>query len=252
MSPFETVPSQTPHAVLTDYYAREDERSSYLRRIFDETAEDYDRFEALLGLGSGHWYRHKTLQLAGLQPGMSVLDIGTGTGLVACAAVRIVGDPSHVVGVDPSVGMIRHARVPAGVRLLEGRAEAIPVADASADFLSMGYALRHLSDLTRAFREFHRVLRPGGRLCLLEITCPENAGLRALLKLHLRGLMPLAARWLARRRGTRELMRYYWDTIEACAAPAVILQALTAAGFDGVHRSVDLGIFSDYRARKPQ
>src|SRR5205807_1841942 len=82
---------------------------------------------------------------------------------------------------------IEHARVPAGVRLLSGSAEAIPVPDCSADFLSMGYALRHLSDLSVAFAEFYRVMRPGARLCLLEITLPTSAVSRALLKVWLTG-----------------------------------------------------------------
>ena len=72
--------------------------------------------------------------------------------------------------------------VPRGVQLIEGRAEATPFPDASFDFLSMGYALRHIGDLSAAFSEFHRVLKPGGRLCLLEITKPERAWSQALLE----------------------------------------------------------------------
>jgi demethylmenaquinone methyltransferase/2-methoxy-6-polyprenyl-1,4-benzoquinol methylase len=240
-----------PHPVLPDYYACEEERRAYLQRIFDQTAGDYDRIERMMALGSGSWYRHRALLAAGLKADMSVLDIGTGTGLVAREAVRIVGDPQRVVGVDPSVGMIDHAQVPAGVRLLSGRAESIPAGDASADFLSMGYALRHISDLSAAFREFYRVLKPGGRLCLLEITRPQGVMRRALLKIYMRGWVPLLSRVIARQAGTPELMRYYWDTIEACAPPAAIMAALWAAGFGDVNRHLELGIFSEYRAHRP-
>ena len=241
-----------PHPPLLAYYPREDERREWLLRLFDRTAVDYDRIERIMALGSGSWYRRRALQRSGLRAGMRVFDMGTGTGLVAREAARIVGDPSLIVGVDPSAGMVRNARVPAGVQLLAGSAECIPAADGAADFLSMGYALRHISDLSLAFREFHRVLRPGGRLCLLELTRPEGAGSRALLRLYMRGLIPLAARLVAHHADTPELMRYYWDTIEACAAPTLILAAIRAAGFVEVRRYVELGIFSEYCARKPQ
>jgi demethylmenaquinone methyltransferase/2-methoxy-6-polyprenyl-1,4-benzoquinol methylase len=240
-----------PHVPLTDYYASEADRSSWVRGIFDRTAGDYDRVERVLGLGSGSWYRHRALRRAGLASGMRVVDIGTGTGLVACEAAAIAGDPHLVTGVDPSVGMIANARVPEGLRLLSGSAEAIPVDADSADFLSMGYALRHISDLAPAFAEFHRVLRPGARLCLLEITMPESAFKRTLLKIYLRGVVPGITTLVARHRDMPRLMRYYWDTIAACMPPAGILQALQNAGFVDVDRYVELGIFSEYRARKP-
>jgi demethylmenaquinone methyltransferase/2-methoxy-6-polyprenyl-1,4-benzoquinol methylase len=219
--------------------------------LFDRTAGDYDRVERLMALGTGSWYRRCALQRSGLRSGMTVLDVGVGTGLVAREAARIVGDPRQVLGVDPSAGMVENAKVPPGVRLANGSAESIPAPDASADFLSMGYALRHISDLSLAFREFHRVLKPGGRLCLLEITRPDSAFSRTLLKMYMRGMIPLAARLVARHRDIPKLMRYYWDTIEACAPPPSIMAAITAAGFVEVHRHVELGIFSEYRASKP-
>jgi demethylmenaquinone methyltransferase/2-methoxy-6-polyprenyl-1,4-benzoquinol methylase len=222
-----------------------------VRKLFDRTAGDYERMERLMALGSGSWYRRRALQRGGLRPGMSVVDVGVGTGLVAREAARIVGDGTLVIGVDPSSGMIANARVPPGVRLMAGSAEAVPVTEDSADFLSMGYALRHISDLAAAFLEFSRVLRPGGRVCLLEITSPRGLFPRVMLKAYMRGVVPILARWIARDRSVPELMRYYWDTIEACVPPESILNALTAAGFVDVVRYVEHGVFSEYRARKP-
>jgi demethylmenaquinone methyltransferase/2-methoxy-6-polyprenyl-1,4-benzoquinol methylase len=239
-----------PHSPLGAYYRTESERSAWVRGIFDRTAADYDRLERIVGLGTGSWYRRRALRDAGLKPGMSVLDVGTGTGLLACAAAKVVGDPARVTGVDPSPGMMEHARVPAGVRLLSGSAETIPAPDGAADFLCMGYALRHISDLSAAFAEFYRVLRPGGRLCVLEITMPAGAVPRAILKAWLRGLVPRIAAVLTRRDAPL-LMRYNWDTIAACVRPDTILGAIGEAGFVDVERQVELAIFSAYRARKP-
>ena len=240
-----------PHAPLSRYYGTEGERSRWVCGIFSRTAGDYDRIEWLLGLGTGSWYRRRALVRAGLAAGMTVLDVGTGTGLVAREAAALVGDAGLVTGVDPSPGMVEHARVPAGVRLLAGSAEAIPAPDGAADFVSMGYALRHTGDLAAAFADMFRVLRPGGRVCLLEITAPNGTIGRTLLKAYLRGLVPAIAAVVSHHRDMPELMRYYWDTIAACVAPAAIMQALGAAGFVAVDRHVELGIFSEYRARKP-
>ena len=186
--------SQAPHLPLQAYYRCEADRHEWVRSLFDRTAGDYERMERVMALGSGSWYRRCALQRAGLETGMSVVDVGVGTGLVAREAARLVGDGKLVLGVDPSSGMIQNAIVPPGVRLASGSAESIPAPDESADFLSMGYALRHISDLAAAFREFGRVLKPGGRLCLLEITSPQGAAARLMLKGYMRGVVPVLAR----------------------------------------------------------
>lgn len=245
-----------PHAPLTAYYANEQERAGFVRTMFDSTAEDYDRMEFILGLGTGPWYRGQALERAGLKAGMRIVDIGTGTGLVAQAAVRITGDASLVTGVDPSPGMMGQARLPEGTTLVEGRAEAIPFPDASFDFLSMGYALRHISDLSVAFREFHRVMKPGAKLCLLEITRPETRMGRFFLKIYMKGIVPLLAFVVGRqKRGTCKLWRYYWDTIEACVPPAQVVATLEAAGFVAARRHIEtkgLSILAEYQATKPE
>lgn len=243
---------RAPHSPLRAYYTCEADRREWVRNLFDRTAGDYERMERLMAFGSGSRYRRCALQRAGLQVGMSVVDVGVGTGLVAREAARIVGDGKLVLGVDPSSGMIENATVPPGVRLASGNAESIPTPDASVDFLSMGYALRHIGDLTAAFEEFSRVLKPGGRVCLLEITSPRAVVPRFMLKAYMRGVVPVLARLVTRQRRVPELMRYYWDTIEACVPPRSILDALVAAGFVEVIRYVEHGVFSEYRASKPR
>lgn len=239
-----------PHTPLPAYYADEAEHQRFLRRIFDETAADYNRIERVLGLGSGSRYRRLALQRGGLAAGDRVLDVGIGTGLVAREALALVGPAGRVVGIDPSPGMMGQVALP-GVELVCGRAEALPRDDASCDFLSMGYALRHIADVSAAFAEFFRVLRPGGRLVVLEITKPAGPVATAVLKTYMRAVVPMIARVVARQRGTAELWRYYWDTIEACIPPEAVLAALRAAGFADAQRHVELGIFSEYTAVRP-
>jgi demethylmenaquinone methyltransferase / 2-methoxy-6-polyprenyl-1,4-benzoquinol methylase len=246
-----TDPSESvhaPHAVLADYYHDATAREAYVRRTFDDTAEDYDRVERLIGFGSGPWYRRQALLRAGLRPGQDVVDVGMGTGLVAKQILRVTGEPARLIGVDPSAGMIAQAGLPHDVRCLDGRAEAVPLPSASADVITMGYALRHIADLSAAFAEFARVLRPGGRVLILEITRPTGTLANSLLRAYMRGVVPTVAKLVARRPRTAELWRYYWDTIEACAPPQAVLRTLADAGFESAERHVELGIFSEYRA----
>ena len=240
-----------PHAPLPAYYRSDDARAreAFLRETFDSTAVDYDRLEKILGLGTGSWYRRQALLRAGLQPGMQVVDVGMGTGLVSQEILKITGEPQRLVGVDPSPGMMQQAHFDLPVDCRIGRAEEIPVASASADFLVMGYALRHIADFAAAAAEFRRVLKPGGRLLVLEITRAEGRVANLLLKAYMRGLVPAIARVVSRSRTTPMLWRYYWDTIEACVPPAQVLQTLANAGLAEVQRHVELGIFSEYRAR---
>lgn len=232
------------------YWRSEDERVALTRRLFDDTAADYDRIEKLIGFGSGSWYRRQALLRAGLAEGMRVLDVAAGTGLVTREAVRVVGEASLVWALDPSPGMLAQARRTLSVPALLGLGEAIPCRAGQFDFVAMGYALRHLADLDVVFAEFRRVLAPGGRVCVLEITRPSSRLGTAVLKAYMRTFVPLAARLVARRRDTPLLWRYYWDTIAACVPPEAVLDSLRRAGFADASRYVELGIFSEYTATR--
>ena len=250
MSTPKPAPVHAPHVPLTDYYQTEQDRQAYLRRMFDQTAPDYDHIEAIFALGSGSRYRRQALMRGGLRTGMKVLDVGVGTGLLAAQACILAGDAALVTGVDPSPGMMAAAKLPEAMVLIEGRAESLPFPDNHFDFLSMGYALRHISDLGVAFAEFERVLKPGGRLCLLEITPAQNRVAKWLLKSYMRGVIPLLTRIVSKQKNTATIWRYHWDSIEACVPPEQVVAALGAAGLTQVKRHLELGVFSEYQAVK--
>ena len=246
-SPPESVAtSLLPHPTLVDYYAESTAKRPFLREMFDATAIDYDRVERLLSLGSGRWYRRQALKRAGLGAGMRVLDVAIGTGLVAREAAVLSGNPANVIGIDPSLGMLQQAVQTMPVRAVMAVGEQLPFADGQFDFLSMGYALRHLGDLRAAFAEYRRVLKPGGRLCVLEITAPTSKVGRWALRAYMRRVVPLLTRVMTGRAASQVLWQYYWDTIEACVLPAAVMEAIEAARFEGVERHVELGIFSEY------
>lgn len=240
---------RAPITVLPQYWSDEGGRRRYLDRLFDDTAGDYDFVENLLGLGTGPWYRRSALKRAGLMPGMHVLDVAIGTGLVAREAISIIGSEGRLVGLDPSAGMLGRAAA-LDVPLVRAIGERLPFRDASFDFVSMGFALRHVADLEALFAEMRRVLRPGGTACVLELTCPRNPVVLRPLRFFMTRAVPAAATLWRRREQARALMQFFWDTIEVCVPPDRVLGALASAGLTP-QRTVSVGMFSEYTGRRP-
>jgi len=243
--------STPPHPVLDTYYATAADRQSFVGELFDGAARYYNRIGQMLDLGSGPWYRRQALRRAGLRPGMRLLDVATGTGLVARGAASILGESGGVIGVDPSRGMLGEARKALSGCLVQGRAEALPFRDDLFDMLSMGFALRHVPDLEAAFGEYRRVLRPGGRLLLLEVSRPPSPLPRWLIRVHFQHVLPLMTRISTRSEPAELLMKYYWDTIDRCVPPETILDVLRRSGYVDVERRVFFGFLSEYVAAKP-
>jgi demethylmenaquinone methyltransferase / 2-methoxy-6-polyprenyl-1,4-benzoquinol methylase len=240
-----------PHPVLTGYYPSLHAHAEFLRGLFNRTAASYDRINRVMSLGCGGWYRRNALRQAGLRRGARVLDVAVGTGLVAREIVRICGQRGSVVGLDPSEKMLAIARHSLGIAIVQGRAEKLPIADACMDFVSMGYALRHMSCLSDAFAEFRRVLRPGGTLLILDFGRPQRAVCRFLARAYFASLVPALCRMLGDDEEVSRLMRYCWDTVEFCVAPDVVLETLANTGFTAGYCTSSLGVFRAYTASKP-
>ncbi|HEX9160775.1 MAG TPA: class I SAM-dependent methyltransferase [Thermoanaerobaculia bacterium] len=235
-----------PHPPLEEFYGDASRRESFVRTLFDETAPWYDRAGAFMSFGSGGRYRREALERAGLRPGMKMLDIATGTGVVARAGAAVTNDGHAIVGLDPSFGMLAAGRAKAKFTNVQARSEALPFDDRSFDLITIGFALRHFADLDVVFAEAFRVLRPGGRVLILEITAPESRLARSLLGAYLGGFVPAVVGLLSWSARTARLMRYYWVTTRECVRPEVILDALRRAGFDDVKRHVEMSVFSEY------
>ena len=240
-----------PHPVLDRYYAAPEQRRSKVQKMFDASAGHYDWIIKVMSFGSGDWYRRQALQRAGISAGTKLLDVGCGTGSVALLAQQLVGQTGEVFGLDPSIGMLSTAREN-GVKLpVRGMGEALPFPEQRFDRLTMGYALRHVADLQSTFEEYLRVLKPGGRVLLLEITRPPPGILYHFTKFYLKRVIPLLTRLFRGSADAQELMEYYWDTIEQCVPPDTILAALKAAGFTQVRRHVVMGLFSECSGVRP-
>ena len=236
---------------LQTYFTDEAQRRTVTRAMFDQAASGYDRAERITALGSGAWYRRDVLRRNGLQAGMTLLDVAAGTGLVAAEGQRLIGPSGRLLALDPSPGMLAELRKKLNVETIEAYAESIPLPDNHVDFVSMGYALRHVGDLDQAFGEYLRVLRPGGRACIMEISRPESRLGQLALRAYIRGVVPFLARLTRSKADVKLLWEYYGETIELAVEPERILDAMRRSGFVDVACSVTFGIFREYLGRKP-
>jgi demethylmenaquinone methyltransferase/2-methoxy-6-polyprenyl-1,4-benzoquinol methylase len=237
--------------VLDRYYPSDDARPGFVANLFAAAAPHYDWVCRVMAFGSGQSYRRQALVRAGFTPGMRALDIATGTGLVARSAASMLDGRGGMVGVDASFGMLRQAGKHVGMPLVQGLAEGLPFRSGSFDFASMGYALRHVADLGVAFREWLRVLKPGGRLLILEISRPRSPlGLWAT-RAYLRRVLPVLTRVGTWSGAAATLTRYHWDTIAECVPPETIVSALQTSGLVDVEHRVIAGLMSEYVAARP-
>ena len=242
---------QPPHPTLTRHYKDGAERRSLLNRWFDSTAPHYDSINRILSLGTGDRYRKEALLRAGAATGMQFLDVGCGTGSIAAHAKRIVQPGGQVIALDPSRQMLRLATVDRVADAVQGLAEWLPFREKTFDMLAMGYALRHVEDLQLTFREYMRVLKPGGVLLLLEFIRPPSGPFYQLVKYYLRNVAPAVTRLLTRNREAQALMVYHWETVESCVGPETIVEVLRRVGFEHIDVHLTLGFFGEYTATKP-
>lgn len=223
------------------------------RRMFDAIARRYDLMNCVISLGLDRRWRRKAV--GSLDPaGGPVLDIGTGTGDIAIEIIRQWADAT-VAGLDPAAQMlsiaarkIERAGVSASVSLQAGDALALPYADGSFSGAITAFCLRNVEDRPQMLREMHRVLRPGGRAVVLELSVPPNRLMRLLHAIHGRVFIPLAARLLSR----GQAYRYLIESVRALPPPEAILSVMKDAGFESLrHIPLTFGVVSIYVGAKP-
>jgi len=186
------------------------------RELFAPLGPTYERYAALLSYGQDPRWRRFLVSLIDAGPGDRVLDVATGTGMVARELVRQKG--CAVVGVDQSAGMLVEARRHGNgsIELVQASAEQLPFADAEFDALTFTYLLRYVDDPAATLVELARVVRPGGTVAGLEFGLPDGVW-RPLWELHVRVVLPAAG--LAAQNGWREVgsflgpsIRGYWGS----------------------------------------
>jgi demethylmenaquinone methyltransferase/2-methoxy-6-polyprenyl-1,4-benzoquinol methylase len=209
-----------------------------IERMFDAIAGRYDLLNHLLSAGIDRRWRARAIRALALTGREVVLDLCTGTGDLAIAAVRGAPGAARVVGVDFSAAMLRvggeklrHAELDSRIALVRGDATRIPVADAAVDAVTIAFGIRNVEDVGAACREMARVLCPGGRLAILEFAVPEVPVIGPAYLWYLHRVLPRIGRAVS---GSGDAYGYLSASIDAFASPAELVKILRQSGFDDV------------------
>ena len=207
------------------------DRARYVRRMFGEIARRYDLLNTLMTAGRHHaWRRLAARQL--VRPGDRVVDVGCGTGDLAFACADVAG--TGVLGVDFAAPMLTHARRKAcerdarGVSFALADATCLPLPDRSVDVWCSAFVVRNIPGLDAALAEAYRVLRPGGRIGVLEMPRLERGALLPLIRLHFGRVVPLVGRLVS---GHASAYRYLPVSVDHFLTEPEFSQALRRAGF---------------------
>lgn len=223
--------------------------------MFDSIAPAYDFMNRAMTFGIDKSWRAKAVKMLRALPHDEILDVATGT---ADLAIRMARDlkPAHITGIDLSDGMVAVGRrkvAQAGlsgcITLTTGDCLALPMADASFDCVTVAYGVRNFEHLDRGYREMARVLRPGGTVCVIELSTPTSPLVKPFYKLYTRGIIPAIGRMVSK---DRRAYSYLPESIAAVPQGEAMLQLMRQAGLTRCsYRRLTFGTCTIYIGHKP-
>lgn len=225
-----------------------------IRKLFDNIATDYDRLNHLLSLNIDKGWRKKAVkEIADTDTPLRVLDVACGTGDFTIEIARKLAPGSRVTGIDLSEGMMKIGReklAKAGVaaEMVQGDCEALPYETGSFERVSVGFGVRNFEHLELGLSEMCRVLTPGGKLVILELSVPSNAFIRWCYKLYFLKVLPAIGGFISGNRGAYE---YLPASVLRFPAPDKFVAMMREAGFaDVTHKPFTFGICRMYIGQK--
>ena len=212
-----------------------DEKAGRVKGVFDSVASRYDVMNDLMSGGLHRIWKRFTVEQAGVRRGQSVLDLAGGTGDLAVKFTRQVGDGGRVVLADINAAMLIEGRkrlIDAGAAgnftIVQADAERLPFADNSFDCVSIAFGLRNVTDKDAALRSMFRVLKPGGRLLILEFSKPSDA-IRPMYDFYSFNVLPLMGKVVA---GDPMSYQYLAESIRMHPDQETLLGMMEEAGFE--------------------
>ena len=229
-------------------------KTEQVRQMFDSIAPAYDFMNRAMTLGIDIWWRRLAVKrLRPLKP-QAILDVATGTGDFAIQLLRSL-HPRHITGIDLSQGMLDEAvrkvkekKIGENFTFRQADCMALPMADESFDAVTVAFGVRNFEHLLQGYREMARVLRPGGMLCVLELSTPKNKIIRWFYDIYTLHIIP----WLGSlKSGDASAYRYLPQSIAAVPQGDDMLQLMRDAGLkDTKFKRLTLGVCTIYTARK--
>jgi demethylmenaquinone methyltransferase/2-methoxy-6-polyprenyl-1,4-benzoquinol methylase len=231
-----------------------EEFADQVRGMFDRIAGVYDLMNSAMTAGLHHEWRQRAVERAEVGPGSDALDVCCGTGDLALELRRRIGPDGRVVGCDFSEPMLELARRKSGEEGLPvefGWADALelPYGEGSFDAVTIGFGARNLAELDRGISEMARVLRPGGRLVILEITRPHRPPLASFYSLWFDRIVPV----IGTLAGDSEAYSYLPNSVRSFPEPRELAAKIDAAGLTEIRWLLLAGgIIAIHSSRKPE
>lgn len=211
------------------------DKEQLVRGVFDSVASRYDMMNDLMSVGIHRLWKRFTIELSAVRPGQTVLDIAGGTGDLAARFSRIVGSEGKVILADINASMLAVGRdrlidegVVGNVHTVQCDAQALAFPDNSIDCITIAFGLRNVTDKDKALRSMERVLKPGGRLLVLEFSKPTNPVLEQVYDTYSFRVLPLMGKWVA---NDAESYRYLAESIRKHPDQDTLLGMMEDAGF---------------------
>lgn len=230
-------------------------KTEQVREMFDNIAPAYDLMNRAMSLGFDRSWRRKAVKMVAATRPHAIVDIATGTGDFALSLARAIPD-ANVTGLDLSKGMVEigrrkvaEANMTDRISMLVGDCLASPLPEACADAVTVAFGVRNFARLADGYRAMFRMLRPGGLLCVIELSTPTSPLVKPFYKLYTRGFIPLMGRLVSK---DRRAYSYLPESIAAVQQGDAMLALMRGAGFEQTefHR-LTLGVCTIYTAIRP-